>query len=248
MTTPRIIPVIDVMGGVVVHAVAGKREAYRPLESRLTDSTHPLQVGLCLRELTGAGEVYVADLDAIRDGNAVSAQVERLLRELPVPQWVDVGIGPVRSGSLLPALPHVRPVVGLETASEPRFLTDTLAASVSPSVAFSIDLSGGRLLGNWSAWGAEHERDVMGVVRRVAELGVRTLIALDLARVGTGSGTGSDELLRTIRGAFPDVELIAGGGVRTWADVDRLGDAGASAVLVATAIHTGSITFPRPVP
>jgi phosphoribosylformimino-5-aminoimidazole carboxamide ribotide isomerase len=35
--------------------------------------------------------------------------------------------------------------------------------------------------------------------------------------------------------------IITGGGVRTWDDVERLGDAGADAILVASALHDGTI-------
>jgi phosphoribosylformimino-5-aminoimidazole carboxamide ribotide isomerase len=104
----------------------------------------------------------------------------------------------------------------------------------------------GELVGDWQAWGLVNDRDALGLARRVVELGVRTLIVLDLARVGTGSGTGTEPLVRAIRGEFPDVELIAGGGVKTWADVDRLGEAGADAVLVASALHDGTLRVPRP--
>ena len=64
----------------------------------------------------------------------------------------------------------------------------------------------------------------------------------------TGSGAGTEFWCRQIRRTMPDVELIAGGGVRTWEDVERLGAAGADAVLVASALHDGTITLPRPVP
>src|SRR5438132_1291434 len=59
---PRIIPVIDVMGGVVVRAVAGRRDQYRPLVSRLTNSTDPRDVAQALRDHTGTRHLYLADL------------------------------------------------------------------------------------------------------------------------------------------------------------------------------------------
>lgn len=238
---PRIIPVLDVMGGVVVRAVGGRRDEYRPIESRVTLSTHPVQVAANLLALTSAAELYVADLDAIRGGREVSPQVQRLFREFASPFWVDIGINSLRPASLLPELPNVWPVVGLETASEPRHLADTLAVCGTRRVAFSIDLNRGRLLGQWAAWGIEHERDVLGLARRVIALGVRTLIVLDLARVGTGTGCGTESVLKAIRAEFPDVELIAGGGVQTVADVNRLGESGANAVLVASALHDGGL-------
>ena len=75
--------------------------------------------------------------------------------------------------------------------------------------------------------------------------GVRRILALELARVGTGVGPGTVALCRSIRSACPDVELITGGGVREWEDVNRLADAGADAVLVASALHDGTIVVPQ---
>ena len=61
----KIIPVIDVMGGVVVRAVGGRRAEYRPIQSRLTTATDPIEVAKRLLDVTGSQELYVADLDAI---------------------------------------------------------------------------------------------------------------------------------------------------------------------------------------
>jgi phosphoribosylformimino-5-aminoimidazole carboxamide ribotide isomerase len=228
MPPPRLIPVLDVMNGVVVRAVGGRRDQYKPIESKLTVSAHPINVALALLDRTGARELYVADLDAIRGGVAVSPAVARLVRELNCAVWLDAGIGPLRPLSVLPAT--ARPVVALETAAP---------AHIDARGAVSLDLNAGRLLGRWADWGAAHDRDALAVARTAISAGAKTLILLDLARVGTGSGCGTEELLRAIRAAWPEVDLIAGGGVRTRADVERLGEAGATGVLVASALHDG---------
>ena len=64
---------------------------------------------------------------------------------------------------------------------------------------------------------------------------------LDLARVGLGLGTGTEVLIRKLRKGWPKLELIAGGGVRGREDLARLEAAGADAVLVASALHEGSL-------
>src|SRR5688572_14665659 len=122
---PRLIPVLDVMRGRVVRAVGGRREEYRPVESRLTLSTHPTKVAFELACYTGANELYLADLDALRGGAGLSASVVHLLRHFHSTVWLDAGIGrtPVRD---IPALPHLRPVVGFETCRDPEVLTEAL--------------------------------------------------------------------------------------------------------------------------
>lgn len=234
---PRIIPVIDVLDGVVVRAVGGRRHEYRPVESRLTRSTEPIEVARALRDATGSSEVYVADLDAIT-GTA----------EPVVPSWAgdrvwfDGGFRTAEQPRRASKTPGVRPVIGSETAGP------QLVQSGGHDAIVSIDLRDGVLLGDWRAWGLAGPRDAVGLAGRAVGMGVRTLIVLDLARVGIGNGPGALDLIRSIRTAHPEVELIAGGGVRDRADLDRLGAAGADAVLVASALHDGTLTFPRPKP
>jgi len=244
---PRIIPVLDVMNGVVVHAIAGRRSEYRPIASKLTDSTSPIEVGQALLTATGATELYVADLDAITGTGLISLPVGQFVYAGGFPCWIDAGVPNYARFLSLPFFSTVRLVVATETCPGLNVLAEIIENGMAGNLAFSLDLKAGKLLGNWEAWGAAHAGDAIAVARTAISLGVRTLIVLDLARVGTGLGSGTTDLLRAIRDEFPEVELIAGGGVKTWGDVDALGEAGADAVLVASALHDGTLTFPRPV-
>ena len=63
---------------------------------------------------------------------------------------------------------------------------------------------------------------------------------LDLLRVGSGDGP-DVTLIDELHARFPDVQLLAGGGVRDAADLASLAEAGAAGALVATALHGGAI-------
>ena len=63
---------------------------------------------------------------------------------------------------------------------------------------------------------------------------------LDLTRVGSGEGPDVSSIA-AIHAAFPDLALLAGGGVRDAGDLRALADAGAAGALVATALHSGVI-------
>jgi phosphoribosylformimino-5-aminoimidazole carboxamide ribotide isomerase len=75
---------------------------------------------------------------------------------------------------------------------------------------------------------------------RLHRAGLREAIVLDLARVGSGAGPDVG-LIAEIHGAFPELELLAGGGVRDVEDLRALDAAGAAGALVATALHRGVI-------
>ena len=63
------------------------------------------------------------------------------------------------------------------------------------------------------------------------------------AGVGTASGVETLGLCRQLREEQPGLELITGGGVRGIDDLRVLHNAGIDAVLVASALHDGSITM-----
>ena len=62
----EIIPVLDILNGVVVRGVAGQRDRYRRVQSQLTSSCDP---SVIMRALEGEFDLhrfYIADLDAIQ--------------------------------------------------------------------------------------------------------------------------------------------------------------------------------------
>lgn len=106
----------------------------------------------------------------------------------------------------------------------------------SRRAVFSLDLKNGRPLVADPALRSLHP---IAIAELAAECGFGTIIVLDLARVGMGTGPDL-AMLRELRRALPRVELASGGGIRDAADLQRLADAGADAALVGSALHHGS--------
>lgn len=232
----RILPVLDLLGGQVVRGVAGRRQDYRPVVSRLTTSSRPLDVARAFRDQFRLSELYLADLDAIA-GSEPAWQVYTALREEGFRLWVDAGVRDSASGRrLAECVPGV--VAGLETLAGPGVLEE-LSLDLRDRLVFSLDLRGGAPLGAPEIWGG---LDPWSVATRAVLLGVRRLLVLDLARVGLNTGTGTEELCGRLATAHPGVEVWAGGGVRGPADLRRLQGYGVRAALVASALHDGALT------
>jgi phosphoribosylformimino-5-aminoimidazole carboxamide ribotide isomerase len=235
----RIIPVLDVMDGQVVRAVGGRRELYRPLAGRLTDSTDPRAVADAVLAAAGTTELYVADIDVIRRRRPrlgwISPLADRGCRVL-----VDAGLRTASDARPIIDTGASAVVAATETLCSIDELRALLAAVGPERVVLSLDLRNGRLVGDASVWGDADDPTV--AVATAVGYGVRRVIVLDLARVGTGIGIGTEVLCGQLRAGFPDVELIAGGGVRTWDDVERAARAGADAVLVASGLHDGTLS------
>ena len=60
-----VLPVLDLLEGLVVRGVAGRRTEYRPLRSRLVETAVPLDVARALRDEFCYRRLYIADLDGI---------------------------------------------------------------------------------------------------------------------------------------------------------------------------------------
>jgi phosphoribosylformimino-5-aminoimidazole carboxamide ribotide isomerase len=231
----RVIPVIDLKSGAAVHAVRGERERYRPLRSRLVDSSDPVQVARAVRVALGLDELYVADLDAIAGAPPRREVLAALAREARL--IVDAGVTEVAAARLLFELGAARVVIGTETLADPAALGRLRAALPAAPLALSLDLRARRVLSR----DADLARlGAAGALTLLGQSGVAEVIVLDLARVGSDAGP-DVALMRDLCARFPELELLAGGGVRDIDDLRALGEAGAAGALVATALHGGGI-------
>jgi phosphoribosylformimino-5-aminoimidazole carboxamide ribotide isomerase len=229
-----ILPVIDLRNGIAVRAIAGRRAEYRPLVSRLTDSTEPLAVARAVRDRFGWTAVYLADLDAI-GGAAPAFEVYDRLRADGFQLWLDAGVHDVADADRIAAAGVDQIIVGLETIRGPAEWEAIVRRLKAERVVFSLDLRDGRPMAASADWPA----DPAAIVARVAADGGRRVIVLDLARVGSGRGTGTEELCVELVRRHPGVAFFAGGGVRSLDDVRRWEAIGIAGVLVASALHGG---------
>jgi phosphoribosylformimino-5-aminoimidazole carboxamide ribotide isomerase len=213
----RVVGVIDLKDGMAVHAVRGERERYRPVGDPVS-----------LARRFGLEELYVADLDAITGAGDNDAVIRALAREARI--MVDAGVSaPVRAQALLELGVH-RVVVGTETLAD----ADALGRLL-PDAVLSIDLREGRTLSPDPRLAGLPARDAVALLHGP---GLREVIVIDLARVGSGAGPDVTAIAE-VHAAFPELELLAGGGVRDDRDLRALADAGAAGALVATALHRG---------
>jgi phosphoribosylformimino-5-aminoimidazole carboxamide ribotide isomerase len=238
----RIVPVLDLQGGIVVHARRGQRAAYAPLRSPLVDGHEPVAVARALCAACRTRRLYVADLDALA-GQPPDEAVLAALASVAQP-WVDAGATTRARAAAVARAGAARNVIGTESlrpgAPAAELLTEHGSAAVSsPPLVLSVDLRDGRLI--------SPDSDLVGRGPAAAAplaraLDVRELLVIDLARVGSGSGPPL-EAVAELSDALPGVAIYAGGGVRGDDDLRALESAGAAGALVATALHQGRLSL-----
>jgi HisA/HisF family protein len=247
-----LIPVIDLMGGQVVRGVKGQRQTYRPIVSKLCLSSDPVTVARVLVEHCDAGQLYIADLDALTGGAAQQDVLRAVLQALPeLELWLDAGFADAAAAhalldALQPFASRVVPVFASESlasravlercfmrpaerAAGADSLANPLASSLEARAVLSLDRRDGQRLDAAGCWEA-------------VSLWPRRVIVMTLERVGSGEGPDLTTLRET-RARAPGVSLIGAGGVRSAADLAAARSAGADAWLVASALH--DLQLPR---
>lgn len=232
----QVLPVLDLLNGIVVRGVAGRRAEYQALRSRLTADVEPLAVARALHAQFQFTRFYVADLDAILHGRPNWDEYRQLIDD-GFEILVDAGIATVEQ-SLFVRDCGAEPIVGLESCPGPEVLASIVDANRG-AITFSLDLQDGcPLLAAESTWSSQP----VEIIRQSVACGVTRIIVLDLADVGTSSGGRTAGLCQSLLAEFPDLKLTCGGGVRGIEDLRRFELLGASTVLVASALHDGRLT------
>jgi len=221
-----VIPVLDLKGGIVVHARMGMRSSYAPIKTSLSLTSEPNRVARGLLSIFPFKAFYVADLDDIEGNGDNTTALKGLRAEYPdLAFWVDTGVADLRDAEpwLEADLGHL--VIGSETQRDSelirRLCRDT---RVILSLDFRDDafLGPASLLNDVDAW-------------------PQKIIVMALARVGSASGPDMNRLT-DIKSRAAGRQVYAAGGVRDANDLALLARAGISGALVATSLHNGNLT------
>jgi phosphoribosylformimino-5-aminoimidazole carboxamide ribotide isomerase len=227
----NLIPVIDLMQGVVVRARRGERGSYRPIDSALCRSTDPLTVAAILRDHCAARQIYIADLDALTGRAPQHAVVRSLARALDdVELWVDAGFADAtavtdwQGRAELDAKRWV-PVLASESLRDAATLAAATMCAGLPrqDVVLSLDRRGTELLDRAGCW-------------TNPTLWPARVIVMTLECVGADQGPDLDTFAQ-VRAQAAGRHFIGAGGIRDARDLSAAREAGASAWLVASALH-----------
>lgn len=213
------------MQGQVVHARRGQRHRYAPLRTPLSRDALPGSVLDGLLAFADFRTVYIADLDALMGQPPQARLITGLVeRYADITFWVDNGYAGGRA-SIEAWDGRVRPVLGSESIGIAD-LAELRRARLD--YVLSLDFREDSVIGD----------------RRLLEqpaLWPDTVILMSLARVGSLEGPNLGQLSRFVA-EHPDHRFIAAGGVRDAADLAALHQTGATAVLLASALHQQALT------
>ena len=232
----KIIPVIDVLNGIAVHGIRGERRHYQPLKSLLCKSADPLEIAAAFESL-GFSSLYLADLDAILGKSANFSVYSKIMTTTCLDLMVDAGTSDITKAEKVLKTNVPKIVIGSETLKSLDFVSQAVGTFGEDKIVVSIDQKKGKLLSDSEAIAS---MEAVSFGKKLASVGVRQIILLDLDRVGTEHGINLS-LIRTIL-EQTGVDLLVGGGIKSLCELEDLRSLGVSGALVATVLHNGKVT------
>jgi phosphoribosylformimino-5-aminoimidazole carboxamide ribotide isomerase len=231
-----ILPAIDLKGGQCVRLRQGKAE-----DVTVYSDDPVAQAKTWLDQ--GAEQLHVVDLDGAFQGEPKHTEViGRIVRALGIP--VEVG-GGLRTDAHIEALVNVgvaRAIIGTRALEN----VDALAALVArfgEKIAVGIDARNGYV--QVKGWVETTATRAVDLARRVAAVGVRTIIYTDTATDGMLGGP-NVEAMRLMCQAVPSCRIIASGGVSAPENVQSLKALACSnlyGAIVGKALYDGKTTL-----
>lgn len=215
------IPAVDVLGE---EAVRLGRGDYDDVVERADD---PLALAARFAR-EGAGRVHLVDLDGARSGRVRPELVAAVARAAaPALLQASGGIRSVADAQALLDAGADRVIVGTAAWPDP----SPWVAALGEALLVALDVRDGEVRA--SGWTAGSGLAVDEAAARCVAAGVARVHCTAIDRDGTLTGPDL-ELVRRV--AASGLRVVAAGGVRSPADVDALGAAGAEAAVVGRAL------------
>ena len=230
----EIIPAIDIINGQCVRLTKGdygQKTVYR-------DST--AEVAKEFEEI-GFTRLHVVDLDGAKSKHIVNDNVlRRITTETRL--TVDFGGGIKTDEDIKKAFASGASMVtiGSIAVTQPDLFMGWLKKYGAERIILGADVRHGKISIN--GWKEDSAEDLLPFLQKYVDAGVKNVLCTEISKDGTLAGPAID-LYKEVMAAYPEMHLIASGGVSSLDDIKTLDAAGIPAVVFGKAIYEGKINF-----
>lgn len=229
----EIIPAIDIIGGKCVRLTKGDYDKQR------TYADNPAEMAAELESL-GARRLHVVDLDGAKSRHIVNtATLEQITERTNL--VVDFGGGIKSEDDIERAFRFGASMVtvGSVAVTDKALMQRWIDTCGAERIILGADVRDGRISVN--GWKEDSQEEIADFLEYYINKGVTKVLCTDISRDGTLMGP-SLKLYRKILQRFPDLYLIASGGVSGVGDIRELDSAGVPAVVFGKAFYEGRIS------
>ena len=227
----ELIPAIDIINGQCVRLTKGDYD-------QKTVYGNPLDMALEFERL-GFRRLHVVDLDGAKSKHIVNdAVLKGITTETNL--VVDFGGGIKTDADLEKAFASGASMVtvGSIAVTEPERFMGWLEKYGAERMILGADVRNGKISIN--GWKEDSEEDLLPFLKKYIDAGVQNVLCTEISKDGTLAGPAID-LYKRVMDAYPELHLIASGGVSSIEDINALDEAGILAVVFGKAIYEGRI-------
>ena len=229
----ELIPAIDIINGQCVRLTKGDYD-------QKTVYGKPLDMALEFERI-GYKRLHVVDLDGAKSKHIVN---DAVLREITSSTnlVVDFGGGIKTDEDIEKAFAAGASMVtiGSIAVTNPDLFMGWLEQYGTDRMILGADVRHGKISIN--GWKEDSAEDLLPFLKKYVETGVRNVLCTEISKDGTLTGP-AIELYQEIMDAYPQLHLIASGGVSSLNDIIALNAAGIPAVVFGKAIYEGKINL-----
>ena len=228
----ELIPAIDIINGQCVRLTKGdydQKTVYR-------DS--PAEVAKEFEQI-GFKRLHVVDLDGAKSKHIVNSQVlQHITSETQL--LVDFGGGIKTNQDIEMAFESGATMVtiGSIAVTQPDLFMGWLEKYGAERLILGADVRNGKISIN--GWKEDSTEDLLPFLRKYVDAGVKNVLCTEISKDGTLAGP-AIELYQSVMEAYPQLHLIASGGVSSIDDIKALDAVGIPAVVFGKAIYEGRI-------
>lgn len=230
----ELIPAIDIIDGQCVRLTKGdyaQKTVYRD---------HPWDVAKEF-ETYGFKRLHVVDLDGAKAKHIVNSDVlQKITTETSL--TVDFGGGIKTDEDIEKAFANGAQMVtvGSIAVTNPELFLSWIKKYGADRMILGADVRNGKISIN--GWKEDSSEDLLPFLRKYVDAGVTNVLCTEISKDGTLQGPAID-LYKRIMQEYPNLHLIASGGVSSIDDIKALEAAGIPAVVFGKAIYEGRINL-----
>ena len=229
-----IIPAIDIIDGKCVRLTKGDYNICK------TYSDNPLDMALSFQD-AGIKRLHLVDLDGARSKHIVNhPTLESIATHTSL--TIDFGGGIKARTDLETALGCGAQMVtvGSTAVEHPELMAEWIEEFGQEHIILGADARDGKISVN--GWKEDSALELDDFISGYMKKGISKVLCTDINKDGMLQGP-SVELYRQLLAKFPDIYLIASGGVSSVDDLLQLKEAGLPAAIVGKAYYEGRITL-----
>ncbi len=230
----ELIPAIDIINGQCVRLTKGdydQKTVYR-------DS--PAEVAHEFEEI-GFERLHVVDLDGAKSKHIVnSLALHHIATKTNL--RIDFGGGIKTDSDIETAFANGAEMVtvGSIAVTNPDLFISWMKKYGAERMILGADVRNGKISIN--GWKEDSTEDLLPFLQKYTDAGMKNVLCTEISKDGTLQGP-AIELYCQIMEAYPQLHLIASGGVSSMADIQALDKAGIPAVVFGKAIYEGKINL-----